>query len=115
MDLDEIEFEIPAKRHKRAETNEQPSQAQEQLFLEGELSDEDDLEETKEEFYQESSLLDDSSDSEAGSTESREDPQELMKEVSGLAEETKELRKGQQWLIVLEGKSTSPNHDFTLS
>ena len=115
LDLDEIEFEIPAKRHKGVENNEQPSPAQKQLFLEGELLDEDDLEEVKDEFEENSSLLDDSSDSEADSTESRVDPQELVKEVSGLAEETRDIKKRQQWLAFSEGKSSSMSHDFMLS
>lgn len=75
-----------------------------------ELLDEDDLEDINEEFE-----ADDSSDSEVGSTELGEDLQELMNEVSSLAMETTEPKKGQQWLVVSEGKSTSPSHDFTLS
>jgi hypothetical protein len=114
LDLDEIEYEISTKRHKGAGNNEQLLPAHERLFLEVGLLNEDDQEETKEELEEgleeeleeELSLLDDSSDSEAGSTESRVDPQELENEVSGLAEETREMKKGQQWLEVSEGKST---------
>lgn len=107
LDLDEIEYEISAKRHKGAGNNEQLLPAHEQPFLRVGLLNENDQEETlEEESEEELSLLDDSSDSEAGSTESMVDPQELKNEVSGLVEETEEMKKGQRWLEVSEGKST---------
>ena len=115
LDVDEIKCELSAKRHKGAGNNEQLFPVQEPLFLGGELLDEADQEEIKEEFEEYSSASDDTSDSEAGSNESNVDPQELMNEVSALAEETREIRQGRQWLVVSEGTSTSPSYEFTLS
>ena len=116
LDLDEIEYELSAKRHKGAINNEQFLPAQEQPFLGVGLLNGDDQEEIKEEleeeFEEELDLLDDSSESEAGSTESRVDPQELKNELSGLDEETREMKKRQQWLEVSEGKSTKSEPIF---